>query len=181
MPSCRRRSLGLGRTRPSFTLLGTTSAQAEAETRAGGIAEHVCSRLRDGIMATLVDGAGVAIADGATVGNGVGAQAISTWKGGAVGGESFRFVLKPGESNTVNANDDDRDNYTDEFDLWLQRWPGPAVGPPASDIMIGKNLRSIAVTRNGRRISVVLTVYRYDAAMREVRAFVHRAESALKN
>ena len=162
-------------------LLGTTSAQSEAENRAGLVAEQICSRLRDSILLTLADGAGAPLLDGATVTNGVGAQCFVNYKGGPVGGESYRFVLRNGESNVVNANDDDRDNYTDEFDLYLQRWPGVASGPPVADVLLGRNIGSISVTRIGRRISVVLTVLRYDAAMREVRRYVHRAEAALKN
>lgn len=162
-------------------LLGTTSAQSEVDNRAGLVAEQICIRLRDSITLTLVDGAGAPLLDGATVTNGVGAQCFVNWKGAAVGGESYRFILRNGEANVTNTIDDDRDNYTDEFDLYLQRWPGVAAGPPAADVLIGRNIGAVSVTRTGRRISVVLTVLRYDAAMREVRRFVHRAEAALKN
>ena len=162
-------------------LLGTTSAQSEADNRAGLVAEQICTRLRDSITVTLTDGAGAPLLDGATATNGVGAQCFVNFKGGPIGGESYRFVMRNGESNVVNTLDDDRDNYVDEFDLYLQRWPGVAAGPPAADVLIGRNIGAISVTRTGRRISVVLTVLRYDAAMREVRRFVHRAEAALKN
>ena len=72
-------------------LLGTTSAQSEADNRAGLVAEQICIRLWDSITVTLTDGAGAPLLDGATVTNGVGAQCFVNFKGGPVGGESYRF------------------------------------------------------------------------------------------
>jgi prepilin-type N-terminal cleavage/methylation domain-containing protein len=162
-------------------LLGVTSAQSEAENRAGGIAEKICQHLRPGILVTLTDGAGLPLLDGASTVNGVGIQTFVQWEGGPKGGESFRFVLKPGELLTIDGKDNDRDNYVDEMTLHLQTWNGPAVGFPARDVPIGNNVKSLSVRRTGRKIAVVLTVLKYDPSMREVREFVHRAEAAIKN
>jgi len=162
-------------------LLGVTSTQAEAENRAGGIAEQICQRLRSGILNTVTDGAGAPLVDGATVTNGIGVTTFINWKGVAIGGESFRFFLRNGEANVTDTIDNDRDNYVDEKSLQLQRWTGNPVGPPVAEVQLGTNIRSISVTRKGRLITVVLTVMRYDATMREVRTFVHRAETSLRN
>ncbi len=162
-------------------LLGVTSAQAEAENRAGGIAEQICQRMRSGILSTVTDGAGVPLADGATATNGVGVTTFINWQGVALGGESFRFVLRNGELNVTDAIDNDRDNYADEKSLHIQRWTGNPVGPPVAEVQLGTNIQSVSVTRTGRLITVILTVMRYDATMREVRTFVHRAETSLKN
>lgn len=162
-------------------LLGVTSAQAEAENRAGGIAEQICQRMRSGILSTVTDGAGVPLADGAISTNGLGVTTFINWKGVAVGGESFRFVLRNGELNVVDTIDNDRDNYVDEKSLHIQRWTGNPIGPPVAEVQLGTNIQSMRVTRTGRLITVVITVMRYDATMREVRTFVHRAETSLRN
>ena len=91
------------------------------------------------------------------------------------------YDLLNGKANVTDAIDNDRDNYVDERTLVLQRWTTNPVGPPVAEVQLGTNIQSIRVTRTGRLITVVLTVMRYDATMREVRTFVHRAETSLRN
>jgi hypothetical protein len=171
-------------------LYGVTSTTAQLDVSANQLAGQIANVLRNGVIVTLEDGDGAALADGATSTTGVRVRLYAGYQGAVIAGDGVGAVLgEDGESNVTDTVDNDKDSIADERSLSIRRWE-LADEPAASstgytstptDSRIGGRVESLSVARSGTRLSIAVTVMKYDPVLQTILRSTGRSEVTLRN
>jgi len=172
-------------------LLSSTAIVSEAEVHAGHVAEQIVRRLRNGVILTLEDGAGGAFADGATTTNGVRVRLFDSYAGEAWVNDGIAITLgTDGESNVTDGVDNDNDNIIDEKSILLGDWTlarekaASSTGFTGTDVVeynLGGRVGTLSCARDGRRLTVTVTIMKYDPQLRAVRTITGTSQVTFRN